>query len=83
MKQLKAMQDTIELLRERSFYAMITVPECSYEHLKDMEVRARLGTFSEAKMGRWLGYIQGVGVSYAYMTLEEAKEINKRWAGEG
>jgi hypothetical protein len=33
-------------------------------------------TFSQAKLGRWLGYIQGVAVNSGYATLDEMKRIN-------
>jgi len=36
--------------------------------------------FTDAKLGRWLGYLQGVLVANKCLTLEECKEINRRWA---
>lgn len=36
--------------------------------------------FSEGKMGRWLGWIQACAVINSGLSLEEMKEINKKWS---
>jgi hypothetical protein len=57
----------------------------SCQHINSMFVRAyemtQAGTMSEAKLGRWLGYAQGVLVAQGHITLDQAKEINKEFAG--
>lgn len=36
--------------------------------------------FSDAKIGRWLGYMQGVLVANGACSLDQVKEINRRFA---
>ena len=78
MNQREAFRDTIELAAQRG---MPERPgeELGLDHIRGMF--ARIGDeFSEAKLGRWLGWAQcavvaaGVGVS-----LEDMKELNRRW----
>lgn len=80
MDQRSAFKETIELAKARG------VPDnagpdnsCGLTHLLDMESCIR-DDFSESKLGRWLGWAQGVIVAGGYATLDEMKEINKRWA---
>ncbi len=35
--------------------------------------------FSEGKLGRWLGWAQASVVAMGLASLEDMKEINKRW----
>ncbi|MCW2315277.1 hypothetical protein M2322_000811 [Rhodoblastus acidophilus] len=63
--------------------------ETSIEHMRDMMRRIDTNSdatapngFSEAKLGRWLGWLQGVACGLGVLTLEEAKAINMRWAGD-
>lgn len=80
MNQKYAMQETIQLALSRGYDDISFEQEgVDYAHITSMYSRVT-SDFSEAKLGRWLGYIQGVLVPNAIITLEEAKEINKRWA---
>ena len=74
MNQLAAMKVTLDLIRRRQDEAM--------DHFEDMYERASQGEFSEAKLGRWLGWIQGAASANGLMTLDEAKEINRRHSEE-
>lgn len=55
-----------------------------FNHLKSMKDRIDENPkgFSEGKLGRWLGYMQGVLVANQCATLEQMKELNKRFADE-
>lgn len=55
-----------------------------YEHLESMldRVTKMPEQFSEGKLGRWLGYMQGVLVANQCGTLEDMKQLNKRFADE-
>lgn len=84
MDQLGAMKATLQLAEERDYWDIdFEEVGVDYEHLKSMVSRidGMPTEYSEAKKGRWLGYMQGVLVANAVMTLEEAKEINKRFSG--
>jgi hypothetical protein len=81
VNQLQAFRDTLALVDERDMaYCEFETPEVNYSHLQDMLQRIENdpSQFSEAKLGRWLGYVQGVIVATDYGTLEEMKQINKR-----
>lgn len=84
MDQVKAMRATLELAQERDYWD-IDFEEIGvdFDHLKSMveRIEGMPDEYSEAKKGRWLGYMQGVLVANAVMTLEEAKEINRRFSG--
>ena len=79
MKQLEAMRATLQgaLLRE---YDNVVMEEkgVDYAHLESMlqRVEAEPHKFSDAKLGRWLGYMQGVLVANGLATLEEMKQLN-------
>lgn len=74
MNQRSAFTTTVELLKLR-------VPEDNPMLIHIIEMEPRLEPhFSEAKLGRWLGWIQGVACGLNWMTLEEAKEINKSYS---
>ncbi len=83
MKTLEAMRATLELAKERDF-DMIGFEEegVDFDHLKSMVDRAEdpASEFSEGKINRWLGYMQGVLVATSTCTLEEVKELNRRFA---
>lgn len=58
---------------------------CDYWHLQDMMERAQAAMntpgmeFSDAKLGRWLGWMQAAVVAAGIgLTLEDMKEINRR-----
>ncbi|MEM9840585.1 MAG: hypothetical protein AAF830_15710 [Pseudomonadota bacterium] len=82
MNMLAAFDETIEMARARG---MPLVNDSSHEseglslsHLIDMRRRLENDDFSEAKLGRWLGWAQGVVVAKGYGTLDEMKQINLR-----
>lgn len=51
--------------------------ELGLAHLRSMYERAASSDFSEAKLGRWLGWAQCAVVAAAIgLTLEDMKEIN-------
>lgn len=88
MNQLAAMQETLTLAQEAGMPDIDGFAEgCDYWHLQDMVERVdvamtRDGTaFSEAKLGRWLGWMQcAVVAAEIGLTLEDMKQINKRYA---
>lgn len=81
MNQLQAARDTIELAR---FYEMHTFPHhedlddsIQFPHLEDMLRRMETMTDkSDAKLGRWLGWMQCAIVMMTPATLEDMKKIN-------
>lgn len=82
MSMIRAMQATLELARERDYqFIEFEQPGVDYEHLVSMynRVIAEPDQFSEGKLGRWLGYMQGVLVANDTCTLDEMKELNKRF----
>lgn len=83
MRMLEAMEKTLALAAERGFEDTIFEQAgVDFEHLYSMYARVREypGDFSEGKLGRWLGYIQGVLVATETITLEEAKDLNRQFA---
>lgn len=85
MNQLAAMIETVGLAYTRGHDARdYGIPAANHAHLQDMirrgEAGLAAGTFSEAKLRRWLGYVQGVLVAQEVITLDEAKAINQRHA---
>lgn len=76
MDQLAAFDETIELAAARGL--PVDMPEpTGLAHLKSMRDRIT-PDFSPAKLGRWLGYAQGVMVARGFATLKDVKEINRR-----
>lgn len=83
MNQLQAMKDTMELAR---FHMMDMIqdedkPDRDYGHLMDMlrNVISEPDAFSEAKLGRWLGWMQACVYGMCEnVTLDDMKEINER-----
>lgn len=79
MDQLAAFDDTIALAEERG------MPEHGGElglaHLRSMYEQASSSDFSDAKLGRWLGWAQCAVVAAAIgLGLEDMKQINLRHA---
>ncbi|QRY43163.1 hypothetical protein JVX93_21705 [Mycolicibacterium boenickei] len=77
MNQLAAFNDTISLAEQRG------MPEHRGElglaHLRSMYDQAVSSDFSDAKLGRWLGWAQcAVVASSIGVTLEDMKQINLR-----
>ncbi|QIG73664.1 hypothetical protein EVC04_227 [Rhizobium phage RHph_I1_9] len=87
MNQLQAARDTIELARS---FGMHEYPyhgdlddTIQFPHLEDMLRRMEeMGDKSEAKLGRWLGWMQCAVVVTTPATLEDMKVINVRNADD-
>jgi hypothetical protein len=73
MDVIKAMEATLEYSRPE--YLPFTGP-CSHQHLLGMLAQMKEGSFSEAKLNRWLGWAQGVLVSFGLAKLDDMKRIN-------
>lgn len=82
MNQLAAMRETLTLAQEHGMADIAGFAEgCDYWHLQDMVERVDPDTFSEAKLGRWLGWAQCAVVAAGIgLTLDDMKEINRKWA---
>ncbi len=82
MNQLHAMRDTIDLVSKRGYPPGLDQEgDISMSHIAEMYVKMSQGEFSDAKMGRWLGWAQGVLCARGILTLEECKEINRSNSG--
>lgn len=86
MLQKKALIETIARWKELQSENGTLVPvehSMTIEHAEDMLARIEEAEetgdrFSEAKLGRWLGWVQAAAVAAGVgMTLEDMKEINK------
>ena len=59
MNQIAAMRETLTRAQEHGMADISGFAEgCDYWHLQDMVERAQSGEFSEAKLGRWLGWMR-------------------------
>lgn len=78
MNQLAAMRETLTRAQECGMADIGGLVEgCDYWHLQDMVERAQVGEFSEAKLGRWLGWMQCAVVAAGIgLTLDDMKQIN-------
>lgn len=84
MNQLAAMYETLEEARKRGMTQQSgDNPTIDFPHLAEMYDRACIGNYSEAKLGRHLGWIQcAVVVADIGLTLEDMKQINLKHSGE-
>jgi hypothetical protein len=84
MNQYEAFKETLDLCRPN--WPAVDEDFLSLEHHNDMlrridESRFTSGpSMSEAKMGRWLGWLQGVASALGLLTLDECKRINMKWS---
>jgi hypothetical protein len=78
MNQRQAFKETIELATARNMPLWYD-SEVGLAHIKGMYERIT-DDFSEAKLGRWLGWAQCAVVAAECATLDEMKAINKRWS---
>lgn len=79
MNQLAAFRDTIELAERRGMDEH--GESLGLRHLRSMYEQARASEFSDAKLGRWLGWAQCAVVAAAIgLELDDMKEINLRHA---
>lgn len=83
MNQREAFDDTLALAAKMGMPAL---PDSSlgFAHMKDMRFRINLdGNFSDAKLGRWLGWAQAALVAANVgVTLEDVKAINRKHSAE-
>jgi hypothetical protein len=82
VNQLEAFRDTIRLAE------MAGMPEghgsdIGLAHLQEMLAAAQSESFSEAKLGRWLGWAQcAVVAANVGLTLADMKSVNTKWSTE-
>lgn len=80
MNQRIAFDETVELAIQ-SGMAGSHDPSLSLSHLLEMQLTISEKDFSEAKLGRWLGWAQAALVAADVgVTLEDVKQINLRYA---
>lgn len=82
MNQKQAFKETVELAKKLN---MPELPGTSYglNHLISMweKIEADPEAYSEAKLGRWLGWAQcALVMANVGVTLEEVKNINHYWS---
>lgn len=76
-----AMKESLDLAEANGMAnCFYETPNISFDHFIDMYTRSLEPDFSLGKANRWLGWIQGVMCALELATLEEVKEINKRYA---
>jgi len=84
MNQREALAETIKLAMIAGMDQVSSDnPDLDFPHLWDMYQRVinEPEAFSEAKLGRWLGWIQcAVVAADVGLTLEDMKDINTRFA---
>lgn len=74
MNQRQAFKDTLDLAEGRDM-PLLEGTSYGLEHLRDMWFRLDKN-FSDAKVGRWLGWAQCAVVMNGIATLEDMKQIN-------
>lgn len=87
MKQRAAFEATLKKIKDKNVMMdqFPTLTDATIEHLETMLFKIREADltgnrFSTSKVGRWLGYAQGVAVANGWLTLSECKEINEKHA---
>ncbi|WP_066904107.1 hypothetical protein [Mycolicibacterium houstonense] len=84
MDQVAAFRETLEFAeRNEMDLCGFEIAEVNFDHLVYMleRIEADPTAFSDAKLGRWLGWAQCAVVAGGYGTLEDMKQINLRHAG--
>ena len=79
MNQIGAFRETLILANERGM-PLNPGSDTGLDHLQDMWRKIDIGGFSAGKLGRWLGWAQCAVVTSGVATLEEMKEINRKYA---
>ncbi|AMS02667.1 hypothetical protein BJD55_gp099 [Gordonia phage Yvonnetastic] len=79
MNQIQAFRDTILLAEQNGMPEGIGSP-FGLAHVRDMYQQACDGNFSEAKLGRWLGWAQCAVAAAGVCDLYTMKIINKMWS---
>ena len=83
MNVLKAMEMTLELARSVGLDEIeYDIPATDYNHLVDLYNRALVGGYSEGKINRHLGFMQGVVLCWGNgdVTLDQLKATNMECA---
>lgn len=77
MNMLAAFDATIELAEKRGMSPAGNEEDdgLGLDHLRDMRTRIH-SSFSQAKLGRWLGWAQCAVVASGVATLDEMKALN-------
>jgi len=86
MDMIGAMRATLELARRYDLDMLSSdIPSSDYDNLESMldRVMSNPAEFSEAKLGRWLGWMQACVVinSCGGITLEDMKSLNRKFSG--
>jgi hypothetical protein len=84
MNTRAAIDETMATLRSGKWDISNSYPSCAehISHLFEMESRIKSEDFTVGKLNRWLGWMQAVIVVCTDATLDEMKEINKRWSDD-
>lgn len=85
MDMVSAMRDTLAVVNRRADLALTSREGCTLNHFRQMYQKVLKDhdpttgkKFNEAKLGRWLGWMQGAAAAQGWLSLSEAKDINKR-----
>lgn len=82
MNQREAFDATVRLAVASAMPEGDAADGLSLAHLREMRQAIETGEFSEAKLGRWLGWAQAALVAADVgITLDDVKAINMRHAG--
>lgn len=90
MDQFAAMRETLTRAQECGMAGVAGLAGgCDYWHLQDMVERVEIAlsrdatAFSEAKLGRWLGWMQcAVVAAQVGLSLDDMKSINRFHGGD-
>lgn len=83
MNQRRALRETIELAEQRGMPAL-PGSDVGLSHLRSMLETVEKSDFSEAKLGRWLGWAQcAVVAANVGVTLTDMKALNMQCAADG
>lgn len=77
MNTLGAFKEIVKITKANA-RKLPTAGPCSAFHIEAMG-KCINDAFSEGKRNRWLGYVQGVLVARGIMTLDEIKELNRKY----
>lgn len=72
---LNTIEECVELAKS---HYLTGVGRVSWQHFEDMLARALSPSFSEGKLNRWLGWMQGVLEAQGIITGDEAGEMSRR-----
>lgn len=83
MNMKEAMRETLELARQHNMHNCSSDnSELDFPHLQYMYDRVLGGIcdHNEARLGRWLGWMQAAVVAQTDATLEDMKQLNRKWS---